>query len=102
MIAADGNSLIVPSPVAISRWTLLIAAAALVAACGETASSTPAPAAKKAAQTTTKTPEKKPASDTDQLDALLQKRASALEFGDTDGFVRTATGSQAAKDKRAI
>jgi hypothetical protein len=92
----------VPSPVAISRWTLLIAAAALIAACGDTASSTPAPATKKVAETKPTTPAKKPASDSEQLDDLLKIRARALEFGETEDFLNTATGSQAAKDKRAI
>jgi hypothetical protein len=92
----------VPSLVAISRRTLLIASAALIAACGDTASSTPAPATKKVAETKPKTPAKKPPSDTELLDELLEKRASALEFGDVDDFVKTATGSQVAKDKRAI
>jgi hypothetical protein len=101
MSAADGNSLIVPSLVAISSRTLLIAAAALIAACGDTASSTPAPATKKVAEKT-ETPAKPPPSDTDQLDALLQKRASALVVGDSDAFVKTATASQVAKDERAI
>jgi hypothetical protein len=94
----------VPSPVAITRWTLLIAAALLIAACGDSASSKPAPATKKAAETKTKAkaPEKKPPTDTEQIAELLKTRASALEFGDADDFVATATGSQASRDKRAI
>jgi hypothetical protein len=88
--------------VTISRWTLLITAAALIAACGDTASSTPAPATKKVAQTKPKSPPTKPASDSEQLDDLLKLRARALEFGDTQDFLDTATGPQTAKDKRAI
>jgi hypothetical protein len=93
----------VPSPVALSRSTLLIASAALVVACGDTARSTPAPATKKvSASKSETTPAKSPSSDSEQLDDLLKLRARALEFGETEDFLNTATGSQAAKDKRAI
>lgn len=91
-----------PSLVAITRWTTLTAAVLLVAACGDTAKSTPAPATKKVSETKPKTAEKKPPSDTEALELLLNVRARALEFGDTEDFLNTATGSQLAKDKRAI
>jgi hypothetical protein len=100
---ADGNSLIVPSLVALSRWTTLAAAAALIAGCGDqTAKSAPAPSSKKVSQAKPKAAPKKGPNDTEQLAELLKTRASALEFGDADDFVATATGSQATKDKRAI
>ena len=81
---------------------MLIAAAALIAACGDSASSAPAPAAKKVAESKPKPKPKKPPSDTEQLDELLSIRARALEFGETQDFLNTTTGSQVAKDKRAI
>jgi hypothetical protein len=40
--------------------------------------------------------------DTEQLHKLLADRAAALRDGDSAGYVGTSTGSQAAKDKKAI
>ena len=93
-----------PSLVAITRWTTLAAAVAVIAGCGESASTPPAPATKKVATTTTKTKveKKKPPTDTEQLDTLLADRGAALEQGDAEDFAATSTGSQAKKDKRQI
>jgi hypothetical protein len=89
-----------------TRWTSLAAATAVIAGCGDTASSAPAPKAKTAAKTDSKpTPEpekKKPPTDTEQLDILLADRGAALAQGDRADFLATSTGSQANKDKRQI
>jgi hypothetical protein len=96
----------VPSLVAITRWTTLAAAVAVIAGCGDSASTAPAPATKKVAKTTTNTkPEaekKQPPTDSEQLDTLLADRGAALEQGDSADFLATSTGSQAKKDKRQI
>jgi hypothetical protein len=92
----------VPALVAMTRWTMLASAALLVAACGDGAKRSPAPAAKTVSEIRPKTPEKQPPNDTEQLDQLLAARAKALELGDAQDFVETATGAQATKDKRAI
>jgi hypothetical protein len=94
----------VPSLVAITRWTTLAAAVAVIAGCGDSASTAPAPATKKVAKTTTK-PEaekKQPPTDSEQLETLLADRGAALEQGDVEDFEATSTGSQATKDKRQI
>jgi hypothetical protein len=96
----------VPSLVAITRWTTLAVATAVIAGCGDSASSTPAPTTKKVAKTDTKTkPEtekQQPPGDTEQLDTLLADRGAAIEQGDRADFLATSTGSQATKDKRQI
>jgi hypothetical protein len=100
--ASDGNPLIVPSLVVITRWATLTTAAVAIAGCGDTVRSTPAPATKTVSETKKPpTPAKKPPTDTEQLAELLSARAKALELGDPEDFVETATGSQAAKDERA-
>ena len=85
---------------------MLAAAAAVIAGCGDTASSSPAPATKKAADTSTKsapkTEKKKPPTDTEQLETLLLDRGAALAQGDVEDFLATSTGAQARKDKRQI
>ena len=94
-----------PSLVAITRWTTLAAATAVIAGCGDTASTAPAPATKKISQATKTKPEaakKQPPTDTEQLDTLLADRGAALEQGDAQDFLATSTGAQATKDKRQI
>jgi hypothetical protein len=84
---------------------MLAAAAAVIAGCGDTASSAPAPATKQSADARKATPaaeKKKPPSDTEQLDALLMDRGAALEQGDVADFLATSTDGQVAKDKRQM
>jgi hypothetical protein len=85
---------------------MLAATAAVMAGCGETASSSPAPATKKAADTSTKsapkTEKKKPPTDSEQMETLLLDRGAALAQGDVEDFLATSTGAQARKDKRQI
>jgi hypothetical protein len=83
------------------RWAALAVLAFLITACGGgSAHNTPV------AQKTESTTEPKPAAtrapnDTAQLTKLVEDRAKALELGDAESYAATATGSQAAKDKRA-
>ena len=97
----EGNPLIVPSLVVVTRWTALTAAAVFVTACGGSAgTSTPA---KRSSTLAVATPAaKKPPNDTEQLDELLTARANALERGDARAFLGTSTSGQARKDKRQI
>src|SRR5262245_30366839 len=84
---------------------MMVASAAVIAGCGDTASSAPAPATKKPADTSKKAPvaeKKKPPSDNEQLNSLLLDRGAALEQGDVEDFLATSTGGQMAKDKRQI
>jgi hypothetical protein len=84
----------------------LAAATAVIAGCGDTASTAPGPKAKTASKTDSKpTPapvKKKPPTDTEQLDTLLADRGAALAQGDRTDFLATSTGSQSTKDKRQI
>jgi hypothetical protein len=100
-----GNLLIVPSPVALTRWFMPVVAAAVIAGCGDNANSAPAPAAKKSSDTAKPTPageKEKPPSDNEQLNSLLADRGAALEQGDVADFLATSTGPQLAKDKRQM
>jgi hypothetical protein len=86
---------------------MLAAAAAVIAGCGETASSAPAPpATKKAADAKPKAApaaeKRKPPTDNEQLNTLLLDRGAALEQGDAEDFLATSTGAQAKKDERQI
>jgi hypothetical protein len=83
----------------------LAAATAVIAGCGDTASSAPAPAktaAKTGAKPTPEPEKKKPPTDTEQLDTLLADRGAALAQGDRADFLATSTGAQSTKDKRQI
>lgn len=84
----------------------MTATALLVAACGGD-SSTPPQDAKRASTNTSGQSKPKPTAtkaptDSEQLNKLLAARAAALRDGDSAGFLKTSTGSQAKKDKRAI
>jgi hypothetical protein len=85
---------------------MLAAAAAVIAGCGDSASSAPAPtpATKKAADAKPKaeTVKEKPKTDTEQLEHLLFERGWALEKGNTADFLATSTGQQARKDTGQI
>ena len=70
---SGGNSLIVSSLVAITRWTALAAVAVALAACGDNGGDSPSPTSKKASSRKTKpkaTPTPPP-NDTAQLEKLL-------------------------------
>ena len=73
---------------------MLAASAAVIAGCGDSASSAPAPATKKAADAKPKaeTVKEKPKTDTEQLEHLLFERGWALEKGDAADFLATSTG----------
>jgi hypothetical protein len=94
----------VASLVAGSRWAVLAASALLITACGEgSADKEPLTENAKAQSTKPKaTATPRPPGDHAQLLKLLSARAKALELGDAQDYPATATGGQAAKDKRAI
>jgi hypothetical protein len=93
----------VSSPVAITRWTALAAAAVAFAACGDNGRDSPSPKSQKASsETKPKTTPTPPPSNTAQLTKLLTTRARAIEFGDDADFLNTSMGAQAKRDKRAI
>ena len=84
----------------------MTATAVLVAACGgndapsqdiKRAATTQSPGQSKPKPAATKAP-----NDTEQLNEMLAKRAAALRDGDEAAFLKTSTGSQSSKDKRAI
>jgi len=83
------------------------ATALLIAACGgdgdsATTQPTKQTSTKASVVTKKKVAPKKELSDSEQLSKLLTERAYALHSGDEAGFLRTSSGSQATKDKRAI
>ena len=84
----------------------MTATAVLIAACGgndapsqetKRASTTQSPGQSKPKPAATKAP-----NDTEQLNEMLANRAAALRDGDEAAFLKTSTGSQSSKDKRAI
>ena len=78
-------------------------ALAICVGIGLTACGGGSPSAKKVSTSATPTAEATRApTDSDQLNQLLRTRANALALGDVDGYVATATGRQAAKDRRAV
>jgi hypothetical protein len=83
---------------------MLVATAAVIAGCGDTASDSKAPATKKVSANAKKTEavKEKPKTDTEQLEHLLFERGWALEKGNTADFLATSTGAQARKDKAQI
>src|SRR3954467_9455766 len=84
---------------------MLAASAAVIAGCGDSASSAPTPATKQSADTAKAKPaaEKEQApSDNDRLSTLLADRGAALEQGDVEDFLATSTGAQVAKDQRQM
>ena len=89
------------SPVAITRWTALAAAAAIFAACGDDSDKSPTPDAKAASQKEPKATPTPPPSDAAQLEQVLRKREGALVAKDEAGFLATSTGAQAKRDKGA-
>lgn len=83
------------------------ATALLVAACGgggETASTQPTKqtSTKASADTKPKAAATKAPTESEQLNKLLTERAYALHSGDEAAFLKTSTGTQAPRDKRAI
>lgn len=96
-----GNSLIVSSPVAITRWTALAAVAVAFAACGDNGGDSPSPTSKQAAsKTTPKATPTPPPNDTAQLAKLLTVRAAALRAGNDVSLRNTSMGALATRDKR--
>ena len=103
--ASDGNPLIVPSLVAITRWTALTAAAlAHRRLRRRPRAAQPRPRRRRRRRDQAEaTPATKPPSDTEQLDAAADERALARSSTATPrASSTTATGAQVAKDKRAI
>ncbi len=84
----------------------MTATALLIAACGgdsDTPSSeTKRTSTKASADTKPKPSATKAPSDTEQINQMLTERAYAIRDGDAEAFLKTSTGSQAGKDKRAI
>jgi hypothetical protein len=90
-----------------SRLAAVTATALLLGACGgdgetpkqdtKRTSTTQTSGQSKPKPTATKAP-----TDTEQLRALLAARAAALRDGDGAAFLKTSTGAQAKKDKRAL
>lgn len=84
----------------------MTATALLFTACGgdaeNTSQQTQRTSAKASAEVNRKATPKKPPSDTEMLDTLLTERAFAIHTGDVEAFLKTSTGAQVAKDKRAI
>ncbi len=84
----------------------MTATALLIGACG--GNDAPSQETKRASTTQSSGQSKpKPAAtkapnDSEQLNELLATRAAALRDGDEAAFLKTSTGSQASKDKRAI
>ncbi|MDA0181395.1 hypothetical protein OJ997_13910 [Solirubrobacter phytolaccae] len=79
----------------------------LIAACGgdgETASMQPAKQTsnKASGENKRKPAAAKPPSDSELLNKMLTERAYAIHTGDEAAFLKTSTGAQVAKDKRAI
>ena len=83
---------------------MVAVAAAVLAGCGDSASSPSAPATKKSAdaEATPAAEKKKPPNDNEQLKTLLLDRGAALAQGDAEDFLATSTEAQMTKDKRQI
>src|SRR4051794_6294751 len=102
-LPSRGNSLIVASLLNGSRWSALPVVALLITACGGGSASVSQPAKRTSASVSKpKATATKPPNDTEQLNKLLILRSSALQSGEADTYSGTATGAEAAKDKRII
>ncbi|MDA0140540.1 gluzincin family metallopeptidase [Solirubrobacter deserti] len=84
----------------------MTATALLIAGCGGSGDTAPQETKRASTQTSGQSKPKpaatKAPSDSEQLNRLLADRAAALRDGDSAGFLKTSTGSQAKKDERAI
>ena len=73
-----------------------------LAACGDNANDSPPRESKTTADSEAKPKPTPPPSNAAQLDELLKVRAQALESGQVEAFLKTSTGAQATRDRRAI